>query len=192
MISLHPEETVGYFRLCAIWGETLQELFETKKIVSQSMLSRKQIKATLDENNHYVEQSLVCIVPHGILTEKETDAELPMEFILGVLNSRLESFYFSTSIIDFSLGGGLIHATPGSQSKFVVPRADENQIQNVVAKVNQMLTLHKQLAAAKTPHEQTVLQAQIAAADRHIDRLVYELYGLSDDEIKIVEEGTAS
>ena len=26
MISLHPEETVGYFRLCAIWGETLQRL----------------------------------------------------------------------------------------------------------------------------------------------------------------------
>ncbi len=48
------------------------------------------------------------------------------------------------------------------------------------------------LAAAKTPHEQTVLQAQIAAADRHIDRLVYDLYGLTDDEIKIVEEGTAS
>ena len=51
---------------------------------------------------------------------------------------------------------------------------------------------HKQLAAAKTPHEQTVLNAQIAAADRHIDRLVYELYGLTDDEIKIVEEGTGN
>ncbi|MBI1832540.1 MAG: hypothetical protein HYR84_13955 [Planctomycetes bacterium] len=36
-----------------------------------------------------------------------------------------------------------------------------------------------------------ILNAQIAAADRHIDRLVYELYGLSDDEIKIVEEATA-
>ena len=45
---------------------------------------------------------------------------------------------------------------------------------------------------AKTPHEQTVLNAQIAAVDRHIDRLVYELYGLSADEIKIVEEGTGS
>jgi hypothetical protein len=36
-----------------------------------------------------------------------------------------------------------------------------------------------------------VLQAQIAATDRQIDALVYELYGLSADEIKIVEEGTA-
>jgi hypothetical protein len=41
----------------------------------------------------------------------------------------------------------------------------------------------------KTPHEKTVLDAQIARADRRIDALVNELYGLTADEIKIVEEG---
>jgi hypothetical protein len=46
---------------------------------------------------------------------------------------------------------------------------------------------HKHLSAAKTPQEQTMLQRQIDATDRQIDRLVYELYGLTDDEIKIVE-----
>ena len=40
------------------------------------------------------------------------------------------------------------------------------------------------IAAAKTPHGQTVLEAQIAATDRQIDALVYELYGLIADEIK--------
>jgi hypothetical protein len=49
----------------------------------------------------------------------------------------------------------------------------------------------KQLAAAKTPHEKTVLEAQIAATDRQIDQLVYELYELTDAEIKIVEGGTS-
>jgi hypothetical protein len=34
------------------------------------------------------------------------------------------------------------------------------------------------------------LKHQIAAADRHIDRLVYDLYGLSEEEIRIVEAGT--
>ena len=34
------------------------------------------------------------------------------------------------------------------------------------------------------------LQRQIDATDRQIDQLVYELYGLTDDEIKIVEEAT--
>jgi len=40
---------------------------------------------------------------------------------------------------------------------------------------------------AHTPHEQTVLQRQIEATDRQIDALVYKLYGLTEEEIKIVE-----
>jgi len=50
-----------------------------------------------------------------------------------------------------------------------------------------MLALHKQLAAARAPHDKTTLQSQILATDRQIDRLVYELYGLTEEEIKIVE-----
>jgi len=33
-------------------------------------------------------------------------------------------------------------------------------------------------------------QRQIDATDKLIDQLVYELYGLTDEEIRIVEEGT--
>ncbi len=50
-----------------------------------------------------------------------------------------------------------------------------------------MLALHQRRAAARTPHEQSVLAAQIAAPDRQIDRLVYTLYGLSEEEVRIVE-----
>ena len=53
--------------------------------------------------------------------------------------------------------------------------------------VEQMLSLHKQLPQARTPHEQTALERQIEAADRQIDALVYELYGLTEEEIAIVE-----
>ncbi len=53
-----------------------------------------------------------------------------------------------------------------------------------------MLQLHKDLARAKTPNEKERLQRQIAATDAQIDQLVYELYGLTDDEIKIVEGAT--
>jgi hypothetical protein len=53
--------------------------------------------------------------------------------------------------------------------------------------IPQMLSLHKQLAAAKTPQDQTILQRQIDATDCQIDQLVYELYGLTDAEIQIVE-----
>jgi type II restriction/modification system DNA methylase subunit YeeA len=36
-----------------------------------------------------------------------------------------------------------------------------------------------------------VIGHQISATDNQIDNLVYELYGLTDEEIKIVEEATA-
>jgi hypothetical protein len=50
-----------------------------------------------------------------------------------------------------------------------------------------MLDLHKRLAAAQLPQERTPLERQIAATDQQIDRLVYEFYGLTEEEIGIVE-----
>jgi len=57
----------------------------------------------------------------------------------------------------------------------------------MVSLVETMLDLHKQLAAAQRPDHKEQLDRQIAATDRQIDALVYELYGLTDEEIRIVE-----
>ncbi len=61
----------------------------------------------------------------------------------------------------------------------------------MVGLVERMLALHERLAEAKIERERTVIGHQVAATDRQIDRLVYELYGLTDEEVRIVEEGTA-
>jgi hypothetical protein len=61
----------------------------------------------------------------------------------------------------------------------------------MVELVERMLELHERLAGARIERERTVIGAQISATDRQIDRLVYELYGLTEDEIRIVEEATA-
>ncbi len=50
-----------------------------------------------------------------------------------------------------------------------------------------MIDSSKRLPEAKTPHEQESLQRQIAATDKQIDALVYELYGLTEAEIRVVE-----
>ena len=57
----------------------------------------------------------------------------------------------------------------------------------MVELVERMLSLHKQLASAGTGHQETVIQRQIDATDQQIDRLVYELYDLTDEEIAMVE-----
>ena len=49
------------------------------------------------------------------------------------------------------------------------------------------LALHKNLASAKTPQEQESVQRQVESTDGQIDKLVYDLYGLTEEEIGIVE-----
>jgi len=51
-----------------------------------------------------------------------------------------------------------------------------------------MLDLHQRAAKAKSAQEKTVLERQIKQTDDEIDRLVYELYGLTEEDIRIVEE----
>lgn len=65
--------------------------------------------------------------------------------------------------------------------------ADQKAKARIVALAGQMLTLHPKHSLAKTPAEQTALARQITATDAQIDRLVYELYGLTEEEIEIVE-----
>jgi hypothetical protein len=65
--------------------------------------------------------------------------------------------------------------------------ADVQRHAHMVALVERMLNLHRELAAAQTPGEKARLQRQVDATDAQIDALVYELYGLTDEEIKLVE-----
>ena len=163
------------------------ELFESDKIVSQSMLSKACPVATYDDNGFYVEQSLVCIVSHGIVTDKKPEVNLPLKFILGVLNSRLERFYFESYVIDQSLGGGLIHATPGTHDKLIVPKVTDKHVSQMVTLVEKMLMLTPKLHGAISESEKAALKNAVMTTDAEIDRLVYQLYGLTEEEINIVE-----
>jgi len=58
----------------------------------------------------------------------------------------------------------------------------------LVALVTQMLDLNKKLQEARLEQERTMLSRQIEATDAAIDKLVYELYRLMEEEIKMVEE----
>jgi len=57
----------------------------------------------------------------------------------------------------------------------------------MVALVMQMMDLNKKLQEARLEQEKTMLTRQIEATDGAIDKLVYELYGLTEEEIAIVE-----
>lgn len=117
-------------------------------------------------------------------------------YLLGILNSRLFWFAISNISIPFGIRAGEYRYRLIYQYMEKVPvrgvietkdSAERSRHTKMVSLVDQMLSLNKQLPTTKTDHERTALQRQIDATDRQIDQLVYELYGLTEDEIKIVE-----
>jgi len=116
-------------------------------------------------------------------------------YVLGILNSKLihalwlDRFYDQRRTFP-KIKGTYPKRLPIWRINFSVP-ADKTRHDRMVELVERMLDLHKQVAIAKTAHAKTNLQRQIDATDAQINRLVYELYELTPDEIKIVE-GTAA
>ena len=142
----------------------------------------KAPRFTLDTSGTYLANTAYCL---------GTDDR----YLLGLLNSRLFWFAISHISIPFGVRAGEYRYRLIYQYMEKVPirvvdftdKHDRARHDRMVALVGQMLTLHENLAAAKTAHDKTLLERQIVATDRQIDALVYELYGLSDSEIAIVE-----
>ena len=114
-------------------------------------------------------------------------------YIAGLLNSRLldSAIHQLTNAFRdgyFAVGKQALERLPFRPVDFN-NAADKARYDQMVELVESMLELHKQLASVKTDHGKTNLQRQIDAKDVQIE-LVYELYGLTEDEIKIVEEAT--
>jgi hypothetical protein len=141
---------------------------------------------TIDTTNSVADQQIYITLPH-INTVKAA-------YLAGILGSRLITFFirrFYDEIDDAfpQIKVGQLKSLPIPAINFSDP-IDKSRHDRMVKLVEQMLLLHKQLVAAKTPDEKTRIQRRIDTTDHQIDRLVYELYGLTEEEIKIVEEAT--
>jgi len=122
-------------------------------------------------------------------------ASISLKYLLGLINSRLLSMWFLKTFDKLQRKIFPQFKVKELASFPVRPidfsnHGDKARHDQMVVLVERMLELHKERAAAQTPHDQTSHQRQIDATDRQIDQLVYELYGLTEDEIKIVEEAT--
>lgn len=118
---------------------------------------------------------------HNIITHKSVTAA----YLLGILSSNLLNLFYSGSFPEHRIKGAYLESLPIPAIDFDDP-ADKAQHDKMVSLVERMLTLHRELPT-KSGQERVLTQRQIAATDRQIDALVYNLYGLTEDEIKIVE-----
>jgi hypothetical protein len=134
----------------------------------------------------------ICPMASGGFTVTLGEAcPLKPEFVLGILNSKL-SFWFLRQISNV-FRGGWITCTKQYFGEIPIARidmkkpADKSRHDKLVGLVEKMLVLTPKLRAAKTDKERSTLQNAVTATDRQIDQLVYELYGLTPEEIALVE-----
>lgn len=105
--------------------------------------------------------------------------------VLCIFNSNFANWWFVKRY-------GLLMEVGGFKvSQLPLPKRWEQGKAQLVKLGKRMSALQERLSKAKIERERTVIGKQIAATDRQIDRLVYELYGLNDEEIAVVEEAAA-
>ena len=127
----------------------------------------------------------------GVLKDRSYD----IRYILGLLNSAFLNFLYIENVKE---GGRVFPQVKLSKVRSLPFRTidfelkeDVNAYARLTSLVTSMLSLHTRLSTEQLPQRREQLQREIDATDRQIDQLVYQLYGLTDDEIRIVEEATA-
>ena len=159
--------------------EGKKKLYAGIKIVIAGM--SKRIEAALDTSG----------LALGVSVYAVTDMKYDPLLLLGILNSRLMSHVFWSRYQAKHLAGGFLAINKGQLAELpIIVHPTEARRKRLIGLVDKLHDLQKQLPRAKTPSEQESAQRQIAATDEEIDRLVYDLYGLTEDEIAIVEGRT--
>ena len=150
-----------------------KSIYESEKILVRRIGS--SITAVWDKDGYYN----VCDV-YNLLSTNNSN----LKYVLGVLNSKLISFYLD---VQFKNAKKLFPKIPikylNKLPIITTPKHDK-----MVQLVESMLDLNKRVHAdGISTHEKKILQKQITITDKQIDQLVYDLYDLTEEEIKIVE-----
>jgi hypothetical protein len=156
-----------------------------KHQTSPKILLRKTgnvIYAALDNEGIFVEQSVYLVLPHGGVNP---------HFLCAVLNSKAMDYIYKNHFI--TNPDAFPYIQHYDLEKLPIPildlsqKADKDKHDKLVSFVDQMLALKKKEQAEIVPQTKTMIGRQIQALDKQIDALVYGLYGLTEDEIKVVE-----
>ena len=98
-----------------------------------------------------------------------------LKFILGLLNSKVCDFYFSKTTVQ--IAGGRKRYTKQYVEQIPIPKIPKEDQQSIIDSVNQILSAKKENPKADT-----------SQLENEIDKLVYQLYNLTPEEIKIIED----
>ena len=159
------------------------ELFENEKIMFINVVS-KRLRFAYDNSNYYNSHTVInCVRIDKLLGAahisarkalRNGDTELAKQystrFVLGLLNSTIINWYWK----NFQSEG--LHFFPDDAKSLPIPVCTQNDQKPIIYLVNEILT-----AKQASPDTDTISHEQ------EIDRLVYHLYGLTYDEVLIID-----
>jgi len=164
-------------------------LHDCRKIMTGVLASKSRF--TFDEEGVFYFMGGGNAGGYGITLK--SDGKENYLYILGLLNSALLDFNLKRISSPFrggffSYARRYIEKLPIHRIDFDNP-AEKKMHDDLVALVERMLELNKRLAPIRnTPcNEQDQLLREINRTDSEIDNLVYKLYGLSEEERKVIE-----
>ena len=141
-----------------------KEIFEREKILTRFVA--KEIIATYDNESKYYE--------HTLHSTHIQDKRFKVKFVLGLFNSSLIKFYYQKTN---SHGGNLF------------PQIRISSVENLPIKLADIQTQEKfeELVDQILTSKKTDPNADTSILEKEIDQLVYKLYGLTEEEIAVVE-----
>ncbi|MEI6205347.1 MAG: TaqI-like C-terminal specificity domain-containing protein [Desulfuromonadales bacterium] len=140
--------------------------FSGERIIFREILGERLV-CTIIREDFKIDRSLYIALP-------KTGSPVTVEFTLGLLASKLFSFYFRNASNEFDK---LFPKIRVAEFKALpIKLCDKNQQSKISTVVNKILNKKREEPGTKT----TGLEAEL-------DSLVYALYGLTDEEIAVVE-----
>ena len=139
---------------------------QSKKIIIGGMT--KILECVYDEGEYIAGKSTTIVLERGSMN---------LKYVLGVLNSRLISFWYRIYFRSLALAGGYLRIANNEIKTIPIPDLTTKQQAPIIRIVDKIL-------AAKD----TDPDAEVSELENEIDQIVYLLYDLDDDEIRIVEE----
>jgi len=155
--------------------------FEGKRILLRRLVNRQQrLMASLADNTYITNKNLYSI--------KAIGKNMSIEIILGILNSKLISYLYLQQVSQATKDDfPQVTITDIMSLPFPNIRVDNENAKTLHQAVSRMLVLHKKKNSLPPSAEREKVEREIAVTDEKIDDIVYGLYGITEEERKIIE-----
>lgn len=167
-------------------SQNLNEM-EQKKILTPSIARFSSFALDIKGDYYFVGSGGGGGGGYGITLQDEE--KLSYEYVLGLLNSKLLDFYLKSLSSPFSGGYFAYNRQYIEKLPIIIlnttNKKEKAQYEKIITLVTSLINLHRE--KPKTPQEKILISNEIAVNNAQIETFVYDLYGLSEEEIRIVE-----